>query len=184
MRRHGTGREILGRPLSCLLAHERASGRAALRYGRVLAAVSAALLLGIAGLALAVYLGRAEERIAVDNLLAEDIARAIGTAEDRGEDVDLGSVADFPWDEVVLAERDATRAEISSELGTEWRGDLQFRTGDLLIFLRKGEVARFADYRGEGRFEGVDRPFARFDREDAVFRVRGLVIRPLGARRG
>jgi len=146
--------------------------------------VGAALLLGFAILGVAVYLTREEESVAVDNLLAEDISRAIGTAEDRGEDVDLGRIADFPWDEVVLAERDATRAEISSELGTEWNGDLQFRTGDLLIFLRAGKLARFADYRGDGHFEGVDRPFARFDREDAVFRVRGLVIRPLGARRG
>ena len=146
--------------------------------------MGAALLLGFAILGVAVYLTREEESVAVDNLLAEDISRAIGTAEDRGEDVDLGRIADFPWDEVVLAERDATRAEISSELGTEWNGDLQFRTGDLLIFLRAGKLARFADYRGDGHFEGVDRPFARFDREDAVFRVRGLVIRPLGARRG
>jgi len=151
---------------------------------RALAAVGALLVVALLILGVAVYLTREEESVAVDNLLAEDISRAIGTAEDRGEDVDLGRIADFPWDEVVLAERDPTRAEISSELGTEWNGDLQFRTGDLLIFLRAGKLARFADYRGDGHFEGVDRPFARFDREDAVFRVRGLVIRPLGARRG
>jgi hypothetical protein len=151
---------------------------------RALTAVGALLVLCLLILGLAVYLGRDEDTIAVDNLLAEDISRAIGTAEDRGEDVDLGRIADFPWDEVVLAERDATRAEISSELGTEWNGDLQFRTGDLLIFLRDGKLARFADYRGEGHFEGVDRPFPRFDRDAAVFRVRGLVIRPRGARQG
>jgi hypothetical protein len=154
------------------------------RYGRALTAVGALLATAVLGLGLAVYLGREEGTIAVDNLLSEDISRAIGTAEERGEDVDLGRIADFPWDEVVLAERDATRAEISSELGTEWKGDLQFRTGDLLIFLRAGKLARFADYRGDGRFEGVDRPFARFSREEAVFRVRGLVIRPRGPRRG
>ena len=151
---------------------------------RALTAVGALLAMAVLGLALAVYLGREEGTIAVDNLLSEDITRAIGTAEDRGEDVDLGRIAKFDWDEVVLAERDATRGEISSELGTEWNGDLQFRTGDLLIFLRDGKLARFADYRGEGHFEGVDRPFARFDREEAVFSVRGLVIRPRGSRRG
>jgi len=151
---------------------------------RALTAVGALLAMAVLGLALAVYLGREEGTIAVDNLLSEDITRAIGTAEDRGEDVDLGRIAKFEWDEVVLAERDGTRAEISSELGTEWKGDLQFRTGDLLIFLRDGKLARFADYRGEGHFEGVDRPFARFDREEAVFSVRGLVIRPRGSRRG
>jgi len=79
----------------------------------------------------------------------------------------------------VLAERDATRAQLTRELGCPWEGDLEFRTGDILIFLRDGELARFADYRGEGRFDDVERPFARFDREAAVFRVRALVIRPL-----
>jgi hypothetical protein len=146
---------------------------------RALTAVGGLLVLCLLILGLAVYLGRDEDTIAVDNLLAEDITRAIGTAEERGEDVDLGEVADFEWDEVVLAERDATRAQISRELGFAWKGDLQFRTGDLLIFLRDGELARFADYRGEGRFEDVERPFDRFERGAAVFRVRALVIRPL-----
>jgi hypothetical protein len=145
---------------------------------RALTAVGALLALCLLILGLAVYLGRDEDKVAVDNLLAEDITRAIGTAEERGADVDLGRLADFDWDEVVLAERDATRAQVTRELGRPWKGDLHFGTGDLLIFLRGGEVARFADYRGEGRFEGVKRPFARFTRDEAVFRVRGLVIRP------
>ena len=145
---------------------------------RALTAVGAALVLLIAALGLAVYLSRDEEGFAVDNLLSEAITREIGTAEDRGEDVDLAEVADFEWDEVVIAERDVTKAEISRELGHEWRGDLRFRTGDLLIFVRDGRATRFADYRGEGRFEGLDRPFARFGRDEAVFTVRALVIRP------
>ena len=145
---------------------------------RALLVVGAALVLMIAGLGLAVYLTRDEEGFAVDNLLAEDITRAIGTAEDRGEDVDLAAVADdFDWDEVIVAERDASKAEISRELGHEWRGDLRFRTNDLLIFVNDGRATRFADYRGDGRFE-VPRPFARLAREDAVFTVRSLVIRP------
>ena len=145
---------------------------------RALTAVGAALVLLIAALGLAVYLSRDEEGFAVDNLLSEAITREIGTAEDRGEDVDLAEVADFEWDKVVIAERDVTKAEISRELGHQWRGDLRFRTGDLLIFVRDGRATRFADYRGEGRFEGLDRPFARFGRDDAVFTVRALVIRP------
>jgi hypothetical protein len=145
---------------------------------RALTAVGAALVLLIAVLGLAVYLTRDEEGFAVDNLLAEDITRAIGTAEELGQDVDLAEVADFEWDEVVIAERDATTDEISRELGHEWRGDLRFRTGDLLIFVRDGRATRFADYRGEGRFEGIERPFARFARDEAVFTVRALVIRP------
>jgi len=145
---------------------------------RALTAVGAALVLAIAGLGLAVYLTRDEEGFAVDNLLSEEITRAIGTAEDRGGEVDLAAVADFEWDEVVIAERDVAREEISRELGRDWRGDLKFRTGDLLIFLNDGRATRFADYRGEGRFEAVERPFARLARADAVFSVRSLVIRP------
>lgn len=147
--------------------------------GRALTLVGGLLVLALLVLGLVIYLNRDENGIAVDNLLAEDITRAIGTAEDRGEDVDLGRVAKFGWDELVIAPRDATRAQLTRELGFAWEGDLEFRTGDILIFLRKGELARFADYRGEGRFAGIKRPFARFDRADAVFRVRGLVISPL-----
>ena len=150
-----------------------------MRMSRALTAVGALLVLCLLILGLAVYLGRDEDNVAVDNLLAEDITRAIGTAEDRGEDVDLWKIANFEWDELVVADRDLTRAQLSRALGHPWKGDLQFRTGDLLIFLRDGALARFADYRGDGRFEGIDRPFAHFDRGDAVFRVRGLVIRPL-----
>jgi hypothetical protein len=145
---------------------------------RALTAVGALLALALLGLGLAVYLGRDEGTIAVDNLLAEDITRAIGTAEERGADVDLGRIANFEWDELVIAPRDATAAQLTRELGRPWKGELRFRTGDLLIFLRDGELARFADYRGEGRFEGIDRPFAHFARAAAVFRVRNLVIRP------
>jgi hypothetical protein len=145
---------------------------------RALTAVGAALVLALLVLGLVIYVNRDENGIAVDNLLAEDITRAIGTAENRGADVDLGRIAKFDWDELVIAERDATRAELTRELGFPWEGDLEFRTGDILIFLRKGKLARFADYRGEGHFEGIRRPFARFDRKDAVFRVRSLVIRP------
>jgi hypothetical protein len=145
---------------------------------RALTAVGALLVLCLLILGLVVYLGRDEDKVAVDNLLAEDITRAIGSAEERGADVDVGRVADFDWDKLVLAQRTATRAQITRAIGRPWKGDLHFGTGDLLIFLRGGAVARFADYRGEGRFGGVERPFARFDRADAVFRVRGLVIRP------
>jgi hypothetical protein len=146
---------------------------------RALTAVGALLALCLLVLGLAVYLGRDEDTVAVDNLLAEDITRAIGTAEERGEDVDLGRIANFEWDELLVAERDITRAQLSRALGHPWKGDLQFRTGELLIFVRNGAVARFADYRGEGRFDGLERPIARLGRDAAVFRVRGLVIRPL-----
>jgi hypothetical protein len=147
--------------------------------GRALTAVGGLLVLALLVLGLVIYVNRDETGIAVDNLLAEDITRAIGTAEDRGADVDLGRIASFKWDELVIARRDVTGGQLTSELGRPWTGRLEFRTGDLLIFLRKGELARFADYRGEGRFAGIQRPFAHLKRADAVFRVRGLIIRPL-----
>ena len=148
---------------------------------RALTAVGAALALALLVLGLAIYLTRDEDAIAVDNLLAEDITREIGTAEQRGEDVDLAEVTDFEWDELLVVERTATPADISRALGAEWKGDLAFQTGDLLIFVRGGHVARFADYRGDGRFAGLERPVARLDRDEAVFSVRSLVIRPRGS---
>src|SRR3954451_11638369 len=110
----GTGASIVG--LGCF------------GMARALTAVGALLAIALLGLGLAVYLGRDEDTIAVDNLLSEDISRAIGTAEDRGRDVDLGRIADFDWDEVLLADRNASRAQISKELGYEWKGDLRFKT--------------------------------------------------------
>jgi hypothetical protein len=145
---------------------------------RALLAVGIALALALVGLGLVVYLGHEPDAIAVDNVLAESITREIGTAEQRGADVRLADLTDFDWDHVLLAERRASHAEIAHALGGPWKGRLAFGTGDLLIFVHRGHVARYADYRGEGRFAGVPRPIARFARGDAVFSVRSLVIRP------
>ncbi len=46
----------------------------------------------------------------------------------------------------------------------------------MILLDSDGKVARFFDYRGEGRFEGIDAPFQELTREEAVFRVRRLVI--------
>lgn len=147
--------------------------------GRALIAVALALVLCFTGLGLVVFLTRTEDRIAVDNLLAENLTRAIGTAEDQTSGrVVLSDVARFKWDEILLVAPGTPRAAISRELGYEWKGDLNFGRTELLIFLREGEVARFADYRGEGFFEGFDRPFDRLERDAARFRVRNLTITP------
>ena len=145
---------------------------------RALAAVGAALVFLLLVLGVVVYLNRDEDAIAVDNLLAENISREIGTAEQRDADVDLADVTDFKWDHVLVAERSASRAAISKALGAPWKGEVAFGTGDLLIFVRGRHVARYADYRGEGRFAGVPRQVARFAHDDAAFSVRDLVIRP------
>ncbi|MBA2515102.1 MAG: hypothetical protein H0V26_12390 [Solirubrobacterales bacterium] len=147
--------------------------------GRALTAVALALVFCFAGLGLLVYLTRSEDRIAVDNLLAENLSRAIGTAEDQGGGrVDLASVARFKWDELVLVAPDTPRGSISRELGFEWKGDVNFGSSALFIFLEGGQVARFADYRGEGVFEGFERPFDRLERDAAGVRVRNLTISP------
>jgi len=146
---------------------------------RALIAVGAALVLCFAVLGSVVYVTRTEDRLAVDNLLAEDLSRAIGTAESEGDGrVDLTNVAPFEWDEVLLVAPGTQRAAISAELGYEWKGDVAFGVTDTLIFLDDGQVVRFADYRGEGIFDGFERPFDRIPRSDATFRVRDLVIRP------
>src|SRR3954453_22814465 len=96
---------------------------------RALTAVGIALALALIGLAVVVYLGHEPDAIAVDNLLAESITREIGTAEQRGADVDLADVTDFDWDHVLLAERSASRATISKALGAPWKGEVAFGPG-------------------------------------------------------
>jgi len=146
---------------------------------RALIAVGAALALLIAGLALAVFLTRDEDNIQVDNLLSERFTREVATASANGTDLDLAQVAPFEWARVLVIEPGTDDGEISRALGYEWTGVLGFETGEKLILLdREGEVERFFDYRGEGRFSGLDTPVAELAREDAVFRVRRLEITP------
>jgi hypothetical protein len=146
---------------------------------RALVAVGLALVLCFAAFGLVVYLTRVEDRIAVDNLLAEDLSRAIATAEsERGGRVDLREVASFPWDAVLLVAPGTSREAISRELGYEWKGDVNFGVSETLIFLRGGRVERFADYRGSGVFRGFDAPFDRIPRTRGVLRVRNLTISP------
>lgn len=147
--------------------------------GKALTAVGAALVLCIGGFAAAVYLNRDEDGIAVDNLLAERFTRAVALAErETGGRVDLRRLAPGDWDEVLVVARGTPRDAISAELGYEWTGELRFQIGELLIFLRAGRVVRFADYRGEGSFEGFDTPLHRLPREGAVLRVDDLVVSP------
>jgi hypothetical protein len=148
---------------------------------RALIAVGAALALLVGGLALAVYLTRDEDNIQVDNLLSERFTREVATASAERTEVDLGQVAPFDWDRVMVIEPGTPDTEISRALGYEWTGVLGFETGEKLILLdRDGKVARFFDYRGEGRFGGLRKPIAVLPRNDAVFTVRRLVITPKG----
>jgi hypothetical protein len=152
-----------------------------MRMGCVLGLVGAALALLIGGLVVAVYVTRDEDNIQVDNVLSENISKAIAQSEDpdvgTGGRVDLRRVADFDWDRVLVVAPGVSRARISKELGREWTGVAGVDYGELLIFRRGNEIARFANYRGTGRFEGFE-PLQEIARDDAVLRVRELVVRP------
>jgi len=146
---------------------------------RALIAVGAALALLIGGLALAVFLTRDEDNVQVDNLLSERFTREVATASTNGTDLALAEIAPFEWARVLVVAPGTPDAEISRALGYEWTGVLGFQTGEKLILLdRDGKVVRFFDYRGEGRFSGLETPVAELAREDAVFRVRRLEITP------
>ena len=146
---------------------------------RALIAVGTALALLIGGLALAVFLTRDEDNVQVDNLLSERFTREVATASANGTDLDLAQIAPFEWARVLVIEPGTSDAEISRALGYEWTGVLGFETGEKLILLDDdGEVERFFDYRGEGRFSGLDTPVAEIARDDAIFQVRRLEITP------
>ena len=149
---------------------------------RALIAVGVALVALIGGLALAVYLTRDEDNIAVDNVLAEKLTKAIQLAQPNREDVNLARQTSFGWDHVLLVARGVPRAAVSRRLGYPWTGEVGFRTQEQFLFLRRGRVVRFADYRGEGTFAGFSTPFDLMPRAHAVLRVRDLVIRPAPAR--
>jgi len=148
--------------------------------GRVLGVVAAALVLLIGGLGLAVYLTRDENNIQVDNILSEDISKAIALAEspDEGTNgvVDLRTIAHFAWDRVLVVAPNVSRAAISRQLGRPWTGIVGVDAGELLIFRNGSEIARFANYRGTGRFAGFE-PLEELPRSRAVFTVRSLVVR-------
>jgi hypothetical protein len=146
---------------------------------RALIAVGAALALLIGGLGLAVYLTRDEDNVQVDQILAESFTREVALSEPRGGvDVDLRTLAPFAWDHLLIIARGTPREAVSKRLGYPWTGTIGFEAGDQMILLRRGQVARFFDYRGEGSFAGISRPFAELPRDRAVFRVRDLVITP------
>jgi hypothetical protein len=145
--------------------------------GRVLALVAGALVLCIGALVLAVLVTRDEDNIQADNILSENFTKAVALAPQQGGAVDLRQIAGFNWDRVLIVAPGTERDAISRRLGREWTGIDTVDGGELLIFLRGDEVARFADYRGSNRFEGFARPFDELVRDRAVFPVRDQAIR-------
>jgi hypothetical protein len=145
---------------------------------KALFAVGGLLALLMAGLVAVAWIGNADESMAVDDILSESVTRAVATANREGSNLVLADVTDFPWDRVVLVAPGTPREAISRRLGTEFDGLLGYDAGDLLVFLRGGEVDRFAHYRGRARFEGLSRPFAEFTPQTAIFVVEDQVLRP------
>jgi hypothetical protein len=149
---------------------------------RALIGVGALLAVCFAIFGAVVFVTRSEDRVAVDNMLAENLTRAIQLAEDEtGGEVDLRRVADFPWDRVLIVAPGTPRADVSAELGTEYKGDLPFGSlGQVFVFARGNALARIADYRGRGTFTGFQRPLDVVRRADAVLQVSNLVVSPTG----
>jgi hypothetical protein len=150
--------------------------------GRVLALVAAGLAVCIGVLLVAVYVSRDEDNLQSDNLLSEAFTRQVTISQDPENGLNgvvrLSDLTAFAWDRVLLVAPGTPRGAISRRLGRPWTGIDTIDGGDLLIFLRGGRVARFADYRGNGRFAGFPVPFAELPRPRAVFVVRDSVIRP------
>jgi hypothetical protein len=147
---------------------------------RALVAVGALLAVAFLVLGLVVFVTRDEDRITADNLLSEDLTRAIGVSEQESDgEVDLRLVADFPWDRVLVLAPGAPRDAVSQELGSEYKGTLPFGSlGQVFVFARGSEIARIADYRGRGTFTGFERPLDVLPRERGVLHVRNLVVSP------
>jgi hypothetical protein len=148
--------------------------------GRALLAVGAVLALAFLSLGLTVYLSRSEDLVAVDNLLSERLTRSFQLAEEADREVDLGQETDFAWDRVLVVEPGTPQARISAALGSRFPGAETFDGGPLLVFARGDEMVRYADYRGRGIFARIERPVGELARDEAVFRVRDLVIFPRG----
>jgi hypothetical protein len=127
-----------------------------------------------------VFSTRTEDRIAADNVLAENLTRSIQLAEDqsRGE-LDLTRVAPFAWDRVLVMAPGTARSAVSEALGSEYKGALPFGSlGQVFVFARGSEIARIADYRGRGTFTGFQRPLDELPRDRAVLQVHNLVVSP------
>lgn len=144
--------------------------------GRALGLVAGALIFFLALLLGAVYFTRDENNFQADNILAENFTLAVNQAAEGDGRVEVRTVATFPFDRVLLVQAGTPRDAISKRLGYEWTGIDTVDGGDLLIFLRDDQVVRFADYRGNGRFEGFERPFDELPPTLTV--DPGRVIRP------
>src|SRR5690349_15194320 len=77
--------------------------------GKVLLAVGSFLAFCFLIFGGVVFLNRKEDRVAVDALLAENISKAVVTAEQNHTPLDLRNVTPFDWDEVYVFPINASR---------------------------------------------------------------------------
>ena len=141
---------------------------------RALGAVGALLAVAFGVLLLVVFATREEDRVAVDDILALEVTRAVGSSDS----VDLRRLARGDWDRVLVVAPGTPRERISAALGSEFNGDLPFgSTGPLLVFAAGDALVRFADYRGRARFAGFEEPIDELPRADALLAVRDGVVR-------
>jgi hypothetical protein len=147
---------------------------------RALFAVGALLAVAFIGFGLVVFLTRDEDAVSADNILAENLTRAIALSEqDSGGEVDLTRLAPFPWDRVLVVAPGTRREDVAAALGGEYDGQLPFGSvGPVFVFARGATIARIADYRGRATFTGFERPLDVLPRADATLRVRTLVVSP------
>jgi hypothetical protein len=146
---------------------------------RALVAVGALLAVAFLILGVAVLATRDEDRVTADNLLSENLTRAIQLSEEGDGTVDLRQVAGFPWDRVLVLAPGAPREAVSKALGGEYNGTLPYGSrGQVFVFARGHDIARIADYRGRGTFTGFQRPIDVLPRDRAILRVHNLVVSP------
>ena len=149
--------------------------------GRALIAVGSFLALCFVVFGGVVYFTRDENTVAVDSLLSERISREVLVADQSDDPLDLRAVVDFDFDRVLIFQPGASKDAISEQLGFEFLGELRYtaESSEIFVFTNRGAFVRFADYRGRGRFEGLERPFAYLTANEAVFEVEGNVARPM-----
>ena len=140
-------------------------------------------MLCFAVLGAVVYFTRSEQTIAVDSNLAESITKAVAEAPQRGETVDLAALTSFPWDQVYIFPPRTPKRRVSSVIGFDFKGDLPYdaESTEVFVFTDNGAFARFADYRGRAIWVGLKRPIDVLSDDEAVFTVRGGVVRRKGA---
>ena len=150
--------------------------------GKALLAVGSFLCLCFVIFGGVVFFTRDEDHFAVDNLLAENISREVVVAGQEDRPLDLRQVTSFDWDRVLIADIGTPRAQISEALGFPFKGDLSYtaESTELFIFTNRGQFVKFADYRNRRPFAGLRRPMESFTANDALFRVAGGVVRPVG----